>query len=469
MQNFMDENFLLQNATAVRIYHEYAKNLPIIDYHCHLPVSEIASNKRFSNITELWLYDDHYKWRAMRQSGVDEKYITGNASDYEKFREYCRIMPMLAGNPLYHWSHLELKRYFDCDIIICEENCEKIWKLTGERLSDNDMRARSLIEKSGVILLCTTDDPCDSLEHHAQISNSKYSVKVLPAFRPDKILNIEKNNFSEYLCLLEQSCAIKISDLDSLNKALVISLNKFDFNGCKAADHGMDNFIMFEKPDPYHADMILKKAIAGEQIDDKEKALWKCQMMRFFCGEYKKRGWAMQIHYGVLRNPNRKMYNHLGPDSGFDTIYGKNCTNELALLLDYLNFNDLLPKTVIYSINPSDNASVATLCGSFCQGDNGIPTVTQGSAWWFNDNIDGIRSQIKNLANLSSFGNFLGMLTDSRSFISYTRHEYFRRILCNLIGEWVEQGLYPNHEEFIEKLVKNISFYNTKNFFKFEI
>lgn len=467
MKKFMDENFLLQSEIAKKIYHGYAENLPIIDYHCHLPSDEIAENKRFSNITELWLYKDHYKWRAMRQSGVDEKYITGNASDYEKFREYCRIMPMLAGNPLFHWSHLELKRYFDCDLIICEENCDKIWELTGERLYENDMCARSLIKKSGVALLCTTEDPCDSLENHKYIKDSEFDVQVLPTFRPDKILNIEKETFCAYICRLEQATGIKITDLESLCNSLKVSLDKFEASGCKIAYLGINNYIVFEKPDPYHADMILKKAFSGKKINMDEAAFWKCQIMRFFCGEYKKRSWVMQIHYGVPRN--QQMFCRLEPGSGLNTIYGKSCINELSLLLNYLDSNDILPRTLIYSVNPSDNAYVAALCTSFCKGINGIPTVMQESAWWFNDNINGIYAQMNAFANLSSFGHFLGMPTDSMSFISYTKHEYFRRILCNLIGEWVEYGLYPDNEEIIGQLVQNIAFYNARDFFGFEV
>lgn len=471
MKRFMDSDFLLETPTAVRLYHEHAAKMPIIDYHCHLVPSEIAENKRFSNITELWLYADHYKWRAMRSCGVDEKYITGNASDYEKFSEYCRIMPLLIGNPLYHWSHLELRRYFDCELTINSSNCESIWKITSEKIAKDNWGARDYIRNSNVKLVCTTDDPADDLHYHSEIKKSGFEVQVLPAFRPDKGLNIERKGVAAYIKVLGQSTGVDIVDLDSLCRAYSVSLDRFEAMGCKTADHGMDNYIMFSKPDPYHANEIFKKAIAndGADIGDEELALWKSQMMRFFGIEYVKRGWVLQLHYGVLRNPNKTMFSRLGADSGFDTIHAKNCIADMAELLNYLEENNALPKTVIYPINPSDNAAVGTLCGSFCRGDgSNMPTVLQGSGWWFNDNIDGMEEQMKSFANLASLGNFLGMLTDSRSFMSYPRHEYFRRILCNIIGGWVEKGLYPDYDSSAE-IVERICYYNTVNYFGFEI
>ena len=471
MKNFMDKDFLLETPTAEWLYHEYAEKLPIIDYHCHLVPAEIAENKKFSNITELWLYADHYKWRAMRSCGVDEKYITGNSSDFEKFREYCRIMPLLIGNPVYHWSHLELRRYFDCDLTINSANCEKIWQLTSEKLANDQYGARDYIKNSGVKLLCTTDDPIDDLHHHKEIKVSGFEVQVLPAFRPDKGLNIERKGIKAYIEALGKSSGVEICDLDSLCKAYLVSLDRFETLGCKTADHGMDNYIPFAKPDPYHANEIFKKALAsdGADISDGELALWKTQMMRFFGLEYVKRGWVLQLHYGVLRNPNKTMFARLGPDSGYDTINAQNCIADMASLLNYLQENEALPKTIIYPINPSDNAAVGTLCGSFCRGDgSNTPTVVQGSGWWFNDNIDGMEAQMKSFANLASLGNFLGMLTDSRSFMSYPRHEYFRRILCNIIGNWVENGLYPDRDAAAE-IVQRISYYNTVKYFGFEV
>lgn len=471
MKRFMDENFLLDTQTTARLYHEYAEKLPIIDYHCHLAPAEIAENKKFSNITELWLYADHYKWRAMRSCGVDEKYITGDGSDYEKFREFCRIMPLLIGNPIYHWSHLELKRYFGIELIINAENCDKIWCMTAEKLERDSFGAQDYIRSSNVKLLCTTDDPSDDLRYHRQLQESDFEVKVLPAFRPDRGLNIERRGITDYIKKLGESTGIEISDYDSLCRAYAVSLDRFASLGCKTADHGMDDFIRFVKPDKYHANEIFKKALAsdGADVDADELALWKTQMMRFFGLEYVKRGWVLQLHYGVMRNPNKVMFSRLGADSGFDTIHGSNCIADIAALLNYLQENNALPRTIIYPINPSDNAAIGTLCGSFCRGDgDGMPTVVQGSAWWFNDNIDGMEAQLKSYANLAALGNFLGMLTDSRSFLSYPRHEYFRRILCNIIGSWVEKGLYPD-EIAAGEIVKRISYYNTVNYFGFDI
>ena len=471
MKKFMDKDFLLETPTAIKLYEEHASKLPIIDYHCHLVPAEIAENKKFTNITELWLYADHYKWRAMRSCGVDEKYITGDASDFEKFSEYCRIMPLLIGNPVYHWSHLELRRYFDCELTLNSKNCEAIWNITREKIAKDNWGARDYIKNSGVKLVCTTDDPADDLHYHKQIRESGFEVQVLPAFRPDKGLNIERKGIAAYIANLGKSTDVEITDYDSLCKAYLISLDRFEELGCKTADHGMDNYIPFAKPDAYHANEIFKKALAtdGADVTEEELALWKTQMMRFFGLEYVKRGWILQLHYGVLRNPNKTMFAKLGPDSGYDTIHAQNCIADMASLLNYLQENEALPKTIIYPINPADNAAVGTLCGSFCRGDgSNTPTVVQGSGWWFNDNIDGMEAQMKSFANLASLGNFLGMLTDSRSFMSYPRHEYFRRILCNIIGNWVEKGLYPDYDAAAE-IVERISLYNAVNYFGFKI
>lgn len=472
MKNFMDENFLLSTKTAELLYKNYASKMPIIDYHCHLPAKEIAEDVHYSNITELWLAADHYKWRAMRSCGVSEKYITGDASDYEKFREYCKVMPSLIGNPVYHWSHLELRRYFDCELIICEKNCDEIWKITSDRLDNADMSARKLIEKSNVVLLCTTDDPADSLEYHAMIAKDKsFPVKVLPAFRPDKGMNIDREGITGYISELGRANGVEITDLDSLLSAFTASLDRFEALGCKTADHGMDDFITFTKPDAYHANEIFKKALAsdGKDITEDELTLFKSEMLYFFGKEYKKRGWVMQLHFGVSRNPNTVKFKALGRDSGYDTIHGKNCIIDLSHLLDYLTSENALPRTVLYSVNPADNEAIGALIGSFQDGSNYIPTVMQGSAWWFNDNIDGMRAQMKSLANLSAFGKFLGMLTDSRSFTSYPRHEYFRRILCDIVGGWVEDGLYPCDYEELAQLICDICYNNAKNFFGFDL
>lgn len=472
MKKFLDRDFLLTSESAKKLFFDYAEKAPIIDYHCHLVPQEIAEDKRYSNITEAWLSADHYKWRAMRACGVDEKYITGDASDYEKFREYCRIMPSLIGNPLYHWSHLELRRYFDCDLVLNEKNCDAIWKATSEKLKEEQMSARGFIKASNVKLLCTTDDPADLLEYHRQIRESGFEVKVLPAFRPDKGINIDRAGITEYIRKLGKANGVEICDLDTLEKAYLASLDRFEANGCRTADHGMDDYVSFAVPDKYHANEIFKKALSsdGKDVTEEELKLYKTQMNRFFGTEYKKRNWVLQIHFGVKRNPNGSMFTKLGADSGFDNIHGQNCIADLGKLLDYLNSNNALPRTVLYSINPVDNAAIGSLCGSFCCGDgSGRPTVTQGSAWWFNDNIDGMKAQMRSYANLEALGKFLGMLTDSRSFLSYPRHEYFRRILCDLVGSWVENGEYPEDYDALGKLITDICVNNAKDYFGFEL
>ncbi len=471
MKNFMDENFLLYNEVSEALFHNYAEQLPIIDYHCHVSPKEIAENKQYANITELWLSGDHYKWRAIRSFGIDEKYITGDASDYEKFKAYASVMPSLIGNPLYHWTHLELQRYFDCDLILGPDTVDEIWALTSEKLAQPDMRTRELIKRSNVKLLCTTDDPADSLEYHKMIAEDKtFETKVLPAFRPDKGFNINKSGLAEYYKKLSAASGIEVKDIASLKAALVNRIDFFDSMGCRTADHGLDEYPMFVYPNAYSADEALKAALAsdGKGITAEQLCVVKTEMLRFLAAEYAKRGWVMQLHCGVHRNSNTKMFEKLGADTGFDIIGSLDVTN-LAKLLDVCEKDGGLPRTIIYSINATDNAAIGTLLGGFQTSGDGMPKVMQGSAWWFAGNLDGMRRQMTDLANLSSFGNFLGMLTDSRSFISYTRHEYFRRILCDLIGKWVENGEYPCEPDTLAELVADICYNNTKNFFGFEI
>lgn len=472
MKPFVSDDFLLTTPTAKTLYHTYAADLPIVDYHCHLSPREIAEDKLYANITEVWLYGDHYKWRAMRSCGVAEEYITGNASDYDKFRAWCRIMPKLIGNPLYHWSHLELRRFFDCELTINEENCDAIWALTSEKLQLPDMSARALIRRSNVAVVCTTDDPADTLEFHAQLAESDFATKVLPTFRPDAALNIDKRGIAAYIKRLGEANGVVITDYETLKTAMTVALDRFEKAGCRLADHGISDALQFVVPNEYAANEIFKKALTkdGAGITAEECTLFRSQMFRFFGQQYVARGMAMQLHMGVLRNPNTDMFKKLGPDSGFDTIYGTSYIPALAALLNYLNESNALPRTVLYAINPTDNAAIATLCGTFCVGDgSGAPRVVQGSAWWFNDHIDGMRDQLRSYAALSALGNHLGMLTDSRSFLSYPRHEYFRRILCNLIGEWVEAGQYPADYEALAQLVMDICYNNAKNYFSFAI
>jgi len=476
MKQFLCENFLLKTETARALYHNYAEKLPIIDYHCHVNPREIAEDKKYANITEIWLGGDHYKWRAIRSAGIDEKYITGDASDYEKFRAFASIMPKLIGNPLYHWSHLELKRYFGYEGHLSLETCDEVWKLTSEKLADDSMSVKNIIKNSGVEVICTTDDPADTLEYHDQIAADKdFPVRVLPAFRPDKGLNLERPGYTEYIAKLSAAAGVEITDLESLKDAFRRRLDFFVSRGCMVSDHGIDNTVPFAlRGAPDEENEILKKALSGARISDTEAAVFKTAMLYFFAEEYTKRGIVMQIHYGVNRNVNSLMFKKLGPDTGFDIIDGSASCVNLTKLLDLFCKGGVLPRTVIYSVNPADNALIASMIGAFQSGDgkgdgNGIslPRVMHGSAWWFNDNKTGMIEQMTNLANYSLFGGFLGMLTDSRSFLSYTRHEYFRRILCDLIGGWVENGEYPLDTAALAELVMDISYNNTKNFFGF--
>ncbi len=469
MKPFLDDDFLLDNDTSRRLFHGTAEDLPIIDYHCHVPPSEIASDRRYSNITELWLGGDHYKWRAVRSAGVPEKYITGDASDYEKFRAYASVMPRLIGNPLYHWTHLELRRYFDCDLILSPDTCDEIWKLTSDALARDDFTVRNLIRRSNVEVICTTDDPADTLEYHkALAADASFETKVFPAWRPDKGINIEAFGFGDYIKRLGDAAGVKITDIDSLFEAYRRRLDFFSAHGCRVADHGLDVFPFYTEPDLYHANEAFCEALAsnGGVSDMKKVTLYKAAMLRFFGSEYVRRGWAMQIHFGVLRNANSRMFKAKGPDTGFDTVGNTVPIPTLAALLDMMDSHDALPRTILYPIAPQENAAVAALCGSFQTSGDGFPRMMQGSAWWFSDTLDGMRTQMKTLASLSVFGCFLGMLTDSRSFTSYPRHEYFRRILCGIVGEWIESGQYPD-DGTAEKLVADISYHNAKNYFGF--
>lgn len=471
MKTFMNEDFLLSNDISRTLYHGCASRIPIIDYHCHVDPREIAENKRYENITELWLTADHYKWRAVRSAGAPESVVTGEASDYEKFKAYCAAMPSLIGNPLYHWSHLELRRYFDCDLTLNLKNCDEIWALTAEKLKEPEFYTRALIERSNVKLLCTTDDPADTLEYHKIIAEDKTSpAKVLPAFRPDKCFNVNKKGLGEYYEKLGAAAGVKITDLASLKEALVARMDYFASLGCRTADHGLDEYPMYVTPNEYEADKIMKLAVEsdGSKITPEQLSLFKTEMITFLAGEYARRGWVMQLHCGVYRNANTAIFRKYGPDMGFDTI-GHLEVSDLIKLLDTAERRGDLLRCIVYAINPTDNAAIAAMIGSFQTAGDGMPKVMQGSAWWFSDTIDGMRAQMKQLANLSAFGKFLGMLTDSRSFTSYTRHEYFRRILCDVIGEWVNEGLFPCDVDELAQLVMDICYNNAKNFFRFEL
>ncbi|MBQ3791525.1 MAG: glucuronate isomerase, partial [Clostridia bacterium] len=463
MREFMDADFLLQNDVAKTLFHAYAEQLPIIDYHCHINPKEIYENKKYSNITELWLSGDHYKWRAIRSFGVPEKMITGDASDYDKFRMYAKVMPYLIGNPLYHWTHLELQRYFDCDLILGPETCEEIWKITSEKLAEDSMRTRGIIERSNVEVICTTDDPADTLEYQKKLqSDPTLKTKVYPAFRPDKAYNINKKGIADYIARLGEATQTVIRDVQTLKEALHKSILFFDSLGCRTADHGFDEYPYFTNSSEYAATKALETALRsdGAEVMPEQLAVFKSEMMRVLASEYKKVGWVMQLHLGVSRNANERMFRAMGPDTGWDMI-GEMRIPEIAKLLSAMESADALPRTVIYSLNPGDNAAIGTMLGCFQTSGDGQPRVMQGSAWWFNDTLDGMKAQMRQLANLSVFGRFTGMLTDSRSFTSYPRHEYFRRILCSLIGEWVEEGLYPCDMDALATIVCDICYNNT--------
>ncbi len=467
MKKFLDKDFLLTNETASKLYHEYASNLPIIDYHCHVNPEEIYENKRFENITQIWLGGDHYKWRIMRSNGIDEKYITGDASDYDKFLMFAKSLKKAIGNPMYHWCHLELKKYFGYDGILNEETAPLVWSLANKKLQEEDLRVRDIINLSNVYFIGTTDDPVDDLKWHKLLQqDSTIKTKVAPSFRPDKALNLDKPGWYAYIGKLSEVVGFNITSLKDLKKALSQRIDYFNEVGCLASDHGLDYFF-YQTSTEDELEAIFKKALNGEVVTKEEIEKVKTEILLHCCKRYKELGWVMQLHYNCLRNPNSVMLERLGPDTGFDCIGPNNGSLSLARFLDKANSLDILPKTIIYSLDASDNAFIDTLMGAFQSSE--IPgKIQHGSAWWFNDNKQGMKDQMISLANLGLLGNFVGMLTDSRSFLSYTRHEYFRRILCNLVGEWVENGEYPDDEDSLKEIITGICFENALKYFNME-
>lgn len=465
MKKFMDEDFLLTTETAKNLYHNYAEKLPIIDYHCHLSPQEIYEDVRYENITQVWLGADHYKWRQMRSNGVEEKYITGDASDREKFQKWAETLEKAIGNPLYHWSHLELKKYFGYEGHLCGDTAQEVWNLTSEKLKQDNMSARGLILQSNVDTICTTDDPIDSLEWHRKIKEDGFEVKVLPAWRPDKAMNIEKADFAQYIAKLAQVSGVEIKDFDSLIEALKNRMDFFAENGCTVSDHGLE-YVMYESYEPAEVNEIVKTRLSDGVLTKTEERKYKTAFMTALGREYAKKNWVMQLHYGVQRDLNKKVFNALGPDAGIDAINTYSSSIEMGQYLNALAIDDSLPKTIIYSLNPADNAAIGTVIGCF-QDSSAVGKIQHGAAWWFNDHKSGMMEQMTSLANLGLLGNFVGMLTDSRSFLSYTRHEYFRRIMCELIGGWVENGEYPDDEKALKQIVEGISYYNCKNYFCF--
>lgn len=469
MKTFMDQDFLLSTETSKVLYHDFADKMPIIDYHCHIIPKEIADDIHFKNITEVWLGADHYKWRLMRANGVAERYITGDASDWEKFQQWAQTLEMAIGNPLYHWSHLELQRYFGYHGVLNSDTAEEVWELCNKKLADKDMSARGLIMKSNVKLLCTTDDPIDSLEYHKQLAMDKsFLVKVLPAFRPDEAMNIEKPSYLDYLVKLSEASKMKIIDFKSLCEALTNRMEFFNSQGCKTSDHGLEA-VMYYPASQEDIENIMLKRLRGETLEALEVLKFKTAFLLYAGKEYHRLKWVMQLHYGVKRDNNSRLFDRIGNNTGFDCIDdSKTSSAQLADFLNALDCTDQLPKTILYSLNPTENAAIDTVMGCF-NDSSAIGKLQHGSAWWFNDHLSGMREQMTSLASLNLLSNFVGMLTDSRSFLSYTRHEYFRRILCEMIGNIVENGEFPRDMKRLGRMVENISYKNSIRYFGFEV
>lgn len=467
MKKFMDEDFLLQTRTAQELYHNHAAKMPIFDYHCHIPPQEIAEDKQFENLTQIWLYGDHYKWRAMRTNGVDEKYCTGDASDWEKFEKWAETVPHTLRNPLYHWTHLELKRFFGIEKLLSPSTAKEIWDECNEKLQSPEYSVRNIIRMANVHTICTTDDPVDSLEYHRQIKESGFEVNVLPAWRPDKAMAVENtDNFNLYVDKLAEESQIDIDSYDTFMDAVASRHNFFHENGCRLSDHGLETAIAEDfSTDEINA--IFSKIKSAKDLTQAEVLKFKSCMLYEFGIQDHSRGWTQQYHMGAIRNNSTRLFNTLGPDTGFDSIGDFEIARPLSKFLDRLDMNNQLTQTIIYNINPRDNELIATMIGNFQDGS--VPGKMQfGSGWWFLDQKQGMEAQMDALSNLGLLSRFVGMLTDSRSFLSYPRHEYFRRTLCNLLGNDVENGEIPNDIQLLGEMVENICFNNAKNYFKFE-
>ncbi len=463
----MNENFLLKNETAISLFHDYAKEMPIIDYHCHLSPKEIYENKKFKNITEAWLYGDHYKWRAMRANGISEEYITGNASDYEKFLAWARTVPMTIGNPLYNWTHLELQRFFGIYEILNEQSAPEIWEKANALIRGEGFGARDLIVKSNVKVVCTTDDPVDSLEYHQLLKEDQdYPVSVVPGFRPDKGLEINRDGFLEWVGKLEHSSQVKIENYKDYLTALEARVQFFHSVGGVVSDHALDSMV-YEEATFHEVQEIFAERLTGNKLSLEAEKKFKTFTLIYLGKLYADLDWAMQFHINAHRNNNTNMFKILGPDTGYDSINDDQIAKPLVSILDSLEQAGKLPKTIIYSLNPTDNYVIASIINSFQDGKT--PGKIQfGTAWWFNDTKEGMLEQMKALSNVGLFSRFIGMLTDSRSFLSYTRHEYFRRLVCNLIGEWVENGEVPKDMELLGRIVRGIAYNNAKEYFQFQ-
>ena len=467
MKKFMDKDFLLTTETARKLYHDYAEVMPVLDYHCHINPQEICEDKKFDNITQVWLGADHYKWRQMRSNGVEEKYITGDASDREKFQKWAETLEMAIGNPLYHWSHLELQRFFGYEGYLSGETAEEVWNLCNEKLQ-NGLSAREMIKMANVTLVCTTDDPVDSLEWHRKIAaDDTFAVQVVPAWRPEKAMNVNKPDYLAYLDKLSQVSGVTVNSFASLIEALKVRLDYFHENHCTISDHSLE-YVMYASADAEEVESIFAKRLSGAELDFTERKKFETAFMIAMGREYHKKNWVMQLHFAVKRDNNQSIFDKIGADAGIDCISNHTPADQMADFLNALALTGELPKTILYSLNPADNAAIGTIIGCF-QDSSAVGKIQQGSAWWFNDHKPGMIEQMTSLASLGLLGNFIGMLTDSRSFLSYTRHEYFRRIMCELIGGWVENGEYPTDWKTLEKIVKGISYNNAVRYFEFDL
>ncbi len=477
MKTFMDKDFMLYNETAKHLFHDYAEALPIIDYHCHLSPQEIYEDRRYNNIAEVWLggknpeggyFGDHYKWRLMRSNGVPEEKVTGDADAYDKFVEFAKTLEMSIGNPMYHWSNLELKKYFGIDKALTEDNAKEIWDKTCDMLkNDKDLTTRGIIRKSNVKFIGTTDDPTDDLKWHELLAKEDLGFKVCPSFRPDKAINITKPGFKEYILKLAKSVGKDtLSSASEVCDALSERFDHFKAHGCKATDHGLD-YVMFRPCSMEEADNVFKKAMEGKEITKEDAEKYQTTLLLHLARKYHKENVVMEIHFSCSRNVNERMLKLEGPDTGYDMIAKSNCYDELAAFFSELDKTGELPKTIVFSLDHNDFNQITTCLGAFQSSE--VPGKMQlGAAWWFLDSRDGMEEQMKSLGNLGILGNFVGMLTDSRSFLSYTRHDYFRRIACNLIGKWVEDGEYPNNEKALKKIVEGISYCNAARYFGIE-
>ncbi len=464
MKQFLDENFLLQNETARTLYHRYAANMPVIDYHCHLSPAQIAADHRFRNLTEVWLSGDHYKWRAMRTNGVDEAYCTGNRSDWAKFEKWADTVPYTLRNPLYHWTHLELQRYFGIHEILNPGSARSIYDRCTELLQTDAYTVKNLLRKMNVALVCTTDDPVDTLEYHTRIKKDGFEIPVLPAFRPDHAMNVASaENFNLYIRKLEAISGITVSSFDDFLYALQNRHDFFASMGCKVSDHGLEE-IYAEDFTGSEIDAIFTKIHSGKQLNDTEQRKFRSAMLVHFAEWDWEKGWVQQFHLGALRNNNVRMLQQLGPDTGWDSIGDFSQARNLASFLTRLDSENKLAKTIVYNLNPADNELMATMIGNYNDGSV-AGKIQFGAAWWFLDQKDGMVKQMNALSTMGLLSRFVGMLTDSRSFLSFPRHEYFRRILCNLFGEEIENGELPNDIEWVGKVVKDICYYNARDYF----